>query len=103
MAKKALVSTIEPRGRDNLGYRVVEVVDPDNTFDTHPNLQWYDCDDTVEVDKYWFDPSNSTFKKVPDYIDPVEAVGELAVDAEGNTTEYHSWDWDNSVWTKVPK
>jgi hypothetical protein len=28
MAKKALVSTIEPRGKDNSGYRVLEVVEP---------------------------------------------------------------------------
>jgi len=102
MAKKALVSTIEPRGRDNLGYRVVEVVDPDNTFETHPNLQWYDCDDTVEVDKYWWDPATSAFKKLPEAVEQSTA-GELAVDANGKPTEYYSWDWDNEVWTKVSK
>jgi hypothetical protein len=47
MAKKALVSTIEPKGKDDAGYRVLEVVDAANTFETHPNLQWHDCADTV--------------------------------------------------------
>jgi hypothetical protein len=30
MAKKALVSTVEPRGKNNSGYRVLEVVEPGN-------------------------------------------------------------------------
>jgi hypothetical protein len=37
MAKKALVSTIESRGKDNSGYRVLEVVDTANTFEVHSN------------------------------------------------------------------
>jgi len=100
MAKKALVSTIEPRGKDNAGYRVLEVVDAANTFEVHSNLQWHDCADTVEMDKYWYDPSSSSFKKLPDILDQFTA-GELAVDAEGNPTEQYVWDWDNEVWTKV--
>lgn len=100
MAKKALVSTIEPRGKDNSGYRVLEVVDAANTFETHPNLQWKDCADTVEMDKYWYDPSSLSFKKLPETINQSTA-GELAVDAEGNPTEAYDWDWDNEVWTKV--
>lgn len=100
MAKKALVSTIEPRGKDNAGYRVLEVVDAANTFETHSNLQWKDCADTVEMDKYWWDPATSAFKKLPEAVDPSTA-GELAVDADGNPTEQYVWDWDNEVWTKV--
>lgn len=100
MAKKALVSTIEPRGKDNAGYRVLEVVDTANTFETHSNLQWKDCSDTVEMDKYWFDSSTNTFKKLPEAVDQSTA-GELTVDAEGNPTEAYEWDWDNEVWTKV--
>ena len=100
MAKKALVSTIEPSGKDNAGHRVLEVVDTANTFEVHPNLQWKDCADTVESFKYWWDPASSSFKKLPDAVDQSTA-GELAVDANGNPTEQYVWDWDNEVWTKV--
>jgi len=100
MAKKALVSTIEPRGKDDAGYRVLEVVDAANTFETHSNFQWHDCADTVEMDKYWYDPTSSSFKKLPQAVNQSTA-GELAVDAEGNPTEQYVWDWDNEVWTKV--
>ena len=99
MAKKALVSTIEPRGKDNAGYRVLEVVDAANTFETHSNLEWKDCDDTVEMDKNWWDPATSTFKKLPEGVDQSTA-GELAEDAEGNKTERYVWDWDTETWSK---
>lgn len=102
MAKKALVSTIEPRGKDNAGYRVLEVVDAANTFETHSNLQWKDCADTVEMDKYWWDPASSAFKKLPEAVDAVATAGELAVDAEGNPTEQYVWDWDSETWSKQP-
>ena len=101
MAKKALVSTIEPRGKDNAGYRVLEVVDAANTFETHSNLQWKDCADTVEMDKYWWDPATSAFKKLPEAVEQSTA-GELAVDAEGNPTERYVWDWDSETWSKQP-
>ena len=100
MAKKALVSTIEPRGKNNSGYRVLEVVDAANIFETHSNLQWHDCADTVEADKYWYDPTSSLFKKLPETVEKSTA-GELATDADGNPTEEYVWDWDNEMWTKV--
>ena len=103
MAKKALISTIEPRGKDNSGYRVLEVVDATNTFEVHSNLQWHDCADTVEMDKYWYDPTSSSFKKLPAAVDPSTA-GELAMDDTQDPpvpTEQYVWDWDNEVWTKV--
>ena len=101
MTKKALISTIEPDGNPtNPGYRVLEVVDAANTFEVHSNLQWHNCADTVEMDKYWYNPVSSSFKKLPEAIDP-SIVSELAVDAEGNPTEEYEWDWDNEVWTKV--
>lgn len=100
MAKKALVSTIEPRGKDGAGYRVLEVVDAANTFETHSNLQWKDCADTVATELYWFDPSTNTFKKLPEAVDQSTA-GELAVDDEGNPTEAYEWDWDTESWSKV--
>ena len=99
MAKKALVSTIEPRGRDNAGYRVLEVVDAANTFETHTNLQWKDCDDTIAMDKNWWDPATSAFKKLPEAVEQSTA-GELAVDADGNPTEQYVWDWDTETWSK---
>jgi hypothetical protein len=100
MAKKALVSTIEPRGKDDAGYRVLEVLDAANTFETHSNLQWHDCADTVETDKYWYDPASSSFKKLPEAVDQSTA-GELAVDADGNETEAYEWNWDTESWSKV--
>ena len=100
MAKKALISNLEPRGKDNSGFRVVEVVDAANIFEVHSNLEWKDCADTVERDLYWYDPSVSSFKKMPEAVEQSTA-GELAVDAEGNPTEAYDWDWDNEVWTKV--
>lgn len=103
MAKKALVSTIEPRGENNSGYRVLEVVEAGDEFEVHPNLQWKDCSDDVETDMYWWKPSTSEFKKLPEAIDPVETLGELAVNSDGNKTEKWLWDWDTETWSKVPK
>jgi len=100
MAKKALISTIEPRGKDNSGYRVLEVVDAANTFEVHSNLQWKDCSDTVEMDKYWYDPTTSSFKKLPEAVEQSTA-GELAVDEEGNPTEAYEWNWDTETWSIV--
>jgi hypothetical protein len=102
MSKKALVSTIEVTGKDNVGYRVLEVVDPGNEFEVHSTLQWKDCPDYVEMDKYWFDPNTITFKKAPQGVDPIETLGELAVDAEGNKTEEYVWDWDTEAYSKQP-
>ena len=113
MAKKALVSTIEPRGKDDAGYRVLEVVDAANTFETHSNLQWKDCADTVEMDKYWFDPASSSFKKLPEAVDTATA-GDLATTTVTTTneegievsktipTEQYVWDWDSETWSKQP-
>ena len=104
MAKKALVSTIEPRGKDNAGYRVLEVVDAANTFDTHSNLQWKDRADTVEMDKYWWDPATSAFKKLPEAVD-TSTAGELAMDDTQDPpvpTEQYVWDWDSETWSKQP-
>ena len=103
MAKKALVSTIEPRGKDNAGYRVLEVVDAANTFETNSTLQWHDCADTIKTDQYWYDPSSSSFKKMPEAVEQSTA-GELAMDDTQDPpvpTEKYVWDWDNEVWTKV--
>jgi hypothetical protein len=101
MAKRALVSTIEPRGKNDSGYRVLDVVEVGNEFETHSKFQWHDCADTVETDKYWWDPTTSTFKKLPEAVDK-SIAGVLAVDAEGNPTEEYVWNWDTETWSKQP-
>jgi hypothetical protein len=100
MSKKALVSIIEPEGKNNAGYRVLEVVDANNTFETHSNFQWKDCPDIVEYNKYWYDPTSLSFKKLPNTVDQSTA-GELAVDEQGNPTEAYEWNWDTETWSKV--
>ena len=99
MAKKALVSTLEPSGKDNSGYRVLEVVDAANTFETHSNLQWHDCGDMVKTDQYWFDPATNTFKILPEGVE-MSTAGTLAEDANGVPTEKYVWDWDTETWSK---
>jgi hypothetical protein len=99
MAKKALVSTTEARGENDSGYRVVEVVDSANTFDVHSSLEWKDCSDSVAVDLYWWKPSSSEFKKLPEAVDQSTA-GDLAEDSDGNPTEEYVWNWDTETWSK---
>ena len=101
MAKKALVSKVEPRGRDNSGYRVVEIVDADQTFETHVNLEWKDCPNEIEMDLYWYDPSTETYKKDPNFTEMPPEQG-LAVNEGGSYTEEYVWDWDAEAWTKQP-
>jgi len=100
MAKKALVSTQEPRGKDDSGYRVLEVVEAGNEFEVHPSLEWKDCPDNIETDMYWWKPSTSEFKKMPDAV-AQSTAGELAVDEEGNPTEAYDWNWDTETWFKA--
>ena len=97
--KKALVSTIEFCGKDNSNYRVVQVVDANNTFDVHSNLEWKDCPDTIEADKWSYDPATSTFKVLPNGVNPSTA-GALAEDSDGMPTEKYVWDWDTETWNK---
>jgi hypothetical protein len=99
MAKKALVSTVEPRGENDAGYRVVEVVDSANTFEVHSGLEWKDCSDSVAVDLYWWKPATSEFKKLPEAVEQSTA-GALATDSEGNPTEEYVWNWDTETWSK---
>jgi hypothetical protein len=65
---KALISSIEPRGT---GYRVAEVVADDSTFSVaEPDMFWTDFPSNLETilvsqDKYWYDPTDSTIKLIP--------------------------------------
>ena len=97
--KKALISKSEFCGKDNANYRVVQVVDANNTFDVHSNLEWKDCEDNIEADKWSYDPATSTFKVLPYGVDPSTA-GTLTHDDNGVPTEKYVWDWDTETWNK---
>jgi len=97
--KKALVSKIEFCGRNNSDYRIVQVVDANNTFDVNTNLEWKDCADNIEADKWSYDPATSTFKVLPNGVSPLTA-GNLAEDVNGIPTEKYVWDWDTETWSK---
>ena len=62
MAKKALISTIEPR---ESGYRVAQVEDAANIFGVADTLFWVDCADDVVADQFWYDPSDQLIKANP--------------------------------------
>ena len=62
MAKKALISTVEPR---ESGYRVAQVEDAANTFEVAPSLFWVDCAEDVVADQFWYDPSDELIKANP--------------------------------------
>ena len=67
MAKKALISTVEPR---ESGYRVAQVEDAANIFETSPELIWVDCADNVVADQFWYDPTDKLIKANPIVINP---------------------------------
>ena len=61
MAKKALISTVEPR---ESGFRVAQVEDAANIFETSPELIWVDCADDVVADQFWYNPETEQFVEV---------------------------------------
>jgi hypothetical protein len=66
MAKSALISLVEPR---QTGYRVAQVVDSTQTFATHENYIWVDCDNTIIKDKFYYVPEDGTFNEIPTTTD----------------------------------
>ena len=62
MAKKALISTVEPR---ESGYRVAQVEDANNIFEVGAGLMWVDCADDVVADQFWYDPEDELIKANP--------------------------------------
>jgi hypothetical protein len=62
MAKKALISTVEPR---ESGFRVAQVEEAANIFEVGSSLIWVDCADDVVADKFWYDPSDELIKANP--------------------------------------
>ena len=77
MAKKALISTVEPR---ESGYRVAQVEDAANIFEVGSGLQWVDCADNVVADQFWYDPQDKLIKANPVVVE--EAPVEIAVTKE---------------------
>jgi hypothetical protein len=64
---KALISTIETR---ETGYRVAEVVADGSTFPVAEALFWTNFPSNLDPalvpqDQYWYDPSDSTIKLIP--------------------------------------
>ena len=51
------------------------------------------------MDMYWWKPSTSEFKKLPDAVEQSTA-GTLATDSDGNPTEEYVWNWDTETWSK---
>jgi hypothetical protein len=71
MAKKALISTVEPR---ESGYRVAQVEDAANIFEVGSGLQWVDCADNVVADQFWYDPSDELIKANPIVVEAAPEV-----------------------------
>ena len=71
MAKKALISTVEPR---ESGYRVAQVEDAANIFETSPELIWVDCADDVVADQFWYDPHDKLIKANPIVVEAAPEV-----------------------------
>lgn len=103
MTKRALINPNEARGKDDRGHRVLEVVNTEaDQFEVHSSLIWKDCpDDMTGMDKWWWDPITSSYKKMPDAVDAIATAGALATDDNGNFTEKHVWDWDTESYSKV--
>jgi hypothetical protein len=71
MAKKALISTVEPR---ESGYRVAQVEDAANIFEVGSGLMWVDCADNVVADQFWYDPQDKLIKAMPIVVQEAPAA-----------------------------
>jgi len=69
MAKKALISPVEPR---ELGYRVAQVEDDANIFEVG-GCFWTPCADDVVADQFWYDPSDELIKPFPVIVEKAPA------------------------------
>lgn len=70
--KKALISSIETLINFNgtQGYRVAQVELPEDIFPVAEGMFWFDCDDAVEQDKWYFDTTTNTVLICPTPIVP---------------------------------
>jgi len=57
----ALVSTQELRG---YGYRVAQVTTDDKLFSVALGLFWYPCADSIDAEKYFYDPATAALVKI---------------------------------------
>ena len=71
MAKKALISTVEPR---ESGYRVAQVEDAANVFEVGSGLMWVDCADNIVADQFWYDPADQLIKANPVVVEAAPEV-----------------------------
>jgi hypothetical protein len=71
MAKKALISSVEPR---ESGYRVAQVEDANNIFEVGAGLEWVDCADNVVADQFWYDPADQLIKANPVVVEAAPEV-----------------------------
>jgi len=62
MAKKALISKVEPR---ESGFRVAQVENASDIFEVGSGLEWVDCADNVVADQFWYDPTDQLIKANP--------------------------------------
>lgn len=97
MTKKALISKNQFEGPTKTeGYRVAQVADAEFEVNT-TNLMWVDCNDEVEADSWWYRISDGAIKKKEDLVErPTDPV-----DADGNPTAYHQWNWDTESWDQI--
>jgi len=71
MAKKALISSVEPR---ESGYRVAQVEDAANVFEVGSGLMWVDCADNIVADQFWYDPADQLIKANPVVVEAAPEV-----------------------------
>ena len=69
MAKKALISPVEPR---ESGYRVAQIEADANIFEVG-GLFWTPCADDVVADQFWYDPSDELIKPFPVIVEDAPA------------------------------
>ena len=62
MAKKALISKVEPR---ESGFRVAQVENASDIFEVGSGLEWVDCANDVVADQFWYDPTDQLIKANP--------------------------------------
>jgi hypothetical protein len=62
MAKKALISKVEPR---ESGFRVAQVENASDIFEVGSGLEWIDCANDVVADQFWYDPADQLIKANP--------------------------------------
>lgn len=71
MAKKALISKVEPR---ESGFRVAQVENASDIFEVGSGLEWVDCANDVVADQFWYDPQDKLIKANPVVVQEAPAA-----------------------------